>query len=437
MRVCVTERHDTAAPDPRPIGELAPSLALPWIAKLRDGVLIGEILLILLARFLFHLDLAVEWLAIPLAASAASNVVLHRFTPKFTARPVLGLLLAFDTICLTALLALSGGPANPFSVLYLVEITLSAVVLSKAWTWMLGGLSAVGFGLLFWAHVRVPVFEGHHETGGFSAHLIGMWIAFTVGAFLITVFIGKVSEALRRQEQESLEFQQRLAHHERLASIATLAAGAAHELGTPLATIAVASRDLELSGKELAIDSTLAEDARLIRSEVERCGKILRQMSGRGAEPAGEMPVFTSLQEICAGLKSELSSEEANLVQTEVTGESKALLPPGAVRQALTALVKNALQASPPGHRVTLMAESWPERVRFTVQDSGCGMSLETLNRISEPFYTTKGTGCGLGLGTFLARVFAERLNGSLVFESELGTGTKAILELPLIRHDG
>ena len=107
------------------------------------------------------------------------------------------------------------------------------------------GLSVLGFASLFWAHVRVPVFEGHHDTQGFSAHLVGMWIAFTVGALLITVFIGKVSEALRRQEQEALQFQQRLAHHERLARIATLAAGAAHELGTPLATIAVASRELE------------------------------------------------------------------------------------------------------------------------------------------------------------------------------------------------
>ena len=437
MRVCVTESRDLPAPDRRPTGELAPSLALPWIAKLRDGVLTGQVFLVFLAHYYFHIELPLKWIAIPLAVSAASNVLLHCFMKSFSARPALGLLLAFDTVCLTTLLALSGGPANPFSVLYLVEITLSAVVLSKAWTWSLGGLSTIGFGLLFWAHVRVPTFEGHHDTEGFSAHLVGMWIAFTVGALLITVFIGKVSEALRRQEQEALQFQQRLAHHERFVSIATLAAGAAHELSTPLATIAVASRDLELGGNGSRADSSIADDARLIRSEVERCSQILRQMGGRSAELPGEMPVAISLRELCAQVKSELPREKSDLLQTEVTKDVMTLLPVGAAKQALSALVTNALESSAPGQCVTLTAQGEPGRICFIVQDSGCGMGPETLNRISEPFYTTKGDRGGMGWGTFLVRLFAERLNGSLSFESQVGAGTRASLELPFIHHDG
>ena len=437
MRVCVTERRDVVVADLRPMGELAPSLALPWIAKLRDGVLIGQVALVVLARFVFSIELPLGWMAIPLALSALSSILLHSSLALFSARRALGSLLAFDTVCLTALLALSGGPANPFSLLYLVEITLSAVVLSKEWTWALGGLSTIGFGLLFWTHVRVPVFEGHHDTGGFSVHLVGMWIAFTVAALLVTVFIGKVSEALRRQEQEALQFQQRLAHHERLASIATLAAGAAHELGTPLATIAVAARDLELSGNGSGPGANPAEDARLIRSQVERCSQILRQMGGRSAEPAGEMPVVVSLQEICSQVKTDLPGAISELVRTEVEPDVTCFLPAGAARQALLALVKNALDASPPGRSVTLIAQSEPGSIRFIVQDAGCGMSPETLNRVAEPFFTTKGTGEGLGLGTFLARLFAERMNGSLAFESELGIGTRAILELPRTYYDG
>ena len=437
MRVCVTEHRDPPTPDLRPTGELAPTLALPWIAKLRDGMLAGQVALVLATQFLFHMALPLRWMALPLALTAASNMLVHQYPRTFSARPALGVLLAFDTICLTALLALSGGPANPFSVLYLVEITLSAVVLSRAWTWMLGGLSILGFASLFWAHVRIPAFEGHHETEGFSVHLVGMWIAFAVGALLITFFIGKVSEALRRQEQEALQFQQRLAHHERLASIATLAAGAAHELGTPLATIAVASRDLELSGNGASTDGGITDDARLIRSQVERCSQILRQMGGRGAEPAGEMPALISLKEICAQVKSQLPSEKSGLVQIEVERDETAFLPVGAARQALLALVKNALDSSAPAQSVTLVAQAEPGTIQFIVQDAGCGMSPETLNRIAEPFFTTKGTGGGLGLGTFLARLFAERLNGSLTFESDLGAGTKAILELPRIDHDG
>lgn len=118
MRVCVTEPRDPLPLDLRPTGEMAPSVALPWIAKLRDGMLLGEVLLILLAHFLFLIELPVAWLAIPLAVMGASNIVLHRFMKAFSARSALGLLLVLDTICLTALLALSGGPANPFSLLY-------------------------------------------------------------------------------------------------------------------------------------------------------------------------------------------------------------------------------------------------------------------------------------------------------------------------------
>jgi len=434
MRVCVTEHRDPPAPDLRPSSELTPALALPWIAKLRDGMLLGQVALVLTARYLFHIALPLQWISIPLALTAASNLLVRRYRLSFSERYALGLLLAFDTLCLTALLALSGGAANPFSLLFLVEITLSAVVLSKVWTWTLGALSILGFASLFWVHVRVPVFEGHHDSGEFSVHLVGMWIAFAVGALLITVFIGKVSEALRRQEKEALQFQQRLAQQERLASIATLAAGAAHELGTPLATIAVASRELERNGNGT---SGVAEDARLIRSQVERCSEILRQMGGRSAEPAAEMPVPVTLKEICAQVKSELPGAQRACLDTEIAQDANTLLPLAAARQALAALVKNALEASPPGQRATLAAQSEPGKIRFTVQDAGCGMSAETLDHIAEPFYTTKGAAGGLGLGTFLARLFAERLSGSLAFESEVGVGTKAILELPLIHHGG
>ena len=437
MRVCVTERRDPPKPDLRSTGELAPSLALPWIAKLRDGVLMGQITLVLVAQYLLHIALPMRWISIPLALTAASNIILHRYMHIFGGRSALGSLLAFDTVCLTAILALSGGAANPFSLLFLVEITLSAVVLSKAWTWMLGALSILGFASLFWVHVRNPVFEGHHDSEGFSIHLVGMWFAFAAGALLITVFIGKVSEALRRHEEESIEFQQRLAHHERLAAVATLAAGAAHELATPLATIAVAARELELNGNGSGEDVSIADDARLIRSQVERCSQILRQMGGRSGEPAGEMPTFISVREICAQVKSELLREDSKLVHTDIVQDVALFLPVGAARQALSALVKNALESSRPGQSVTLAAQSEPGRIRFTVQDSGCGMGAETLKHIAEPFYTTKSTGGGLGLGTFLARLFAERLSGSLVFESELGMGTKAILDIPDVRHDG
>jgi len=438
MRVSVTARRRApSVTDLRSAGEAAPSLALPWVAKLRYGLLAGQSALILTARFLFGVTIPILWMALPLAVAAASNLLLKRFAGAFSDRRILGILLTLDTLCLTAVLSLTGGPANPFTLLYLVQITLSAVILSKAWTWALGGLSVACFGFLFPVHTIVPVFESHHTSQGFSVHLAGMWIAFAAASLVITVFIGKVSEGLRKREQETLSLRDQAARDERLTSIVTLAAGAAHELGTPLGTIAVASKDLELYATEVLRDREVADEARLIRAEVDRCRQILQQMSARGAQPLGETPVPLGLSEALNSVKQGFAPPERELVRTEIAGDPReVVLPPDATLQALTALVRNALDASGGGQPVLLSAESVAGKLRFTVQDSGCGMPRETLDRLAEPFFTTKPPGRGMGLGTFLVRAYAESLNGSLEFESEAGVGTKAILELPSLNSD-
>lgn len=118
-----------------------------------------------------------------------------------------------------------------------------------------------------------------------------MWVAFVIAAALITFFTGKIADALRTREQEILVLQAQVATNERLASLVTLAAGAAHELGTPLGTIAIVAKELERFAEKVNSDRTVLEDAKLIRSEVERCRRILERMSARSAEPMGETPV--------------------------------------------------------------------------------------------------------------------------------------------------
>ena len=433
MRIVVSEHCAPQSSDLRPAGELAPNIALPWIVKLRYGVLFGQALLLLLAHFVFGVELPIAWLALPLALIAVSNLLSAHLSRVFGVQKALGLLLALDTICLTALLALSGGPANPFSILYLVQITLSAIVLSKQWTWALGVLSIAGFGFLFPVHVRVSLFEAHHSSSGFSTHLIGMWIAFVAGAFLITIFIGKVSEALRSREQEALILQKRLARHERLSSIGTLAAGAAHELGTPLATIAIAARELEKRSSELMKDPDVIEEARLIRREVQRCHGILQQMSARAGELTGESPTSINVAQLMEEVRGQFSTPESDRLQIlAADSQMEVKLPADALRQVLTGLIVNAADSSGDGQPISIASEIVDRRVRFTIADSGSGMSPEIMNRLGEPFFTTKDPGKGLGLGIFLARVFAERLGGNLVYDSDPGRGTKAVLELPL-----
>jgi two-component system sensor histidine kinase RegB len=222
MRVSLTERTAVSESDIRLGSDIAPALAAPWLVLLRYGLIVGLIVLILFVAFAAHVPLPLPWLAVPIAAMLPSNLLLPHLITGFGGRRALGLTLILDVLALTALLALTGGPANPLTLLYLVQITLSAVVLSRAWTWSLGILSILGFGFLFPFHIPLLALEGHHPALGFSVHLYGMWIAFVAAALMITFFVGEVSEALRLHERQSLELQIKLARHERLAAVGTL-----------------------------------------------------------------------------------------------------------------------------------------------------------------------------------------------------------------------
>ena len=123
------------------------------------------------------------------------------------------------------------GPTNPFTLLYLVHITLSATILTKRWTWLLGALSVVCFGLLFLGYKPIPALEMHHASGAVGLHLIGMWVSFGVASLLVAMFSGKISELLRQHEESMLRMQEELAKKDRLASLVTLAAGSVQELG--------------------------------------------------------------------------------------------------------------------------------------------------------------------------------------------------------------
>lgn len=415
---------------------LAPNLALPWVLRLRYGMVAGEAAIVMGMAYGFRLELPLLWTLCPLVIVLASNVVLGRLNTLPMQRPqeTLGAVFCLDTFCLTALLGLTGGPMNPFSLLYLVQITLSSVVLRKAWTWALATLSTACFGLLFFVQVPSTAFQTHHMEEGFSPHLIGMWIAFGIAAALITFFTGKIADALRTREQEVLVLQDQVAKNERLASLVTLAAGAAHELGTPLATIAVVAKELERYTAARAGAESVLEDARLIRSEVERCRRILERMSARSAEPMGEAPDRIRVRDFLEHVLTQFLEPQRSLLRIEIADESlDAVLPVQATAQSLAAIIQNALDANIGQRPVVVTATGARSELQITVRDHGEGMPASVLRRIAEPFFTTKEPGKGMGLGTFLVRTFAESVGGRVVFDSSPGEGTTVTLELPAL----
>jgi two-component system sensor histidine kinase RegB len=424
--------------DARIGGETARLLALRWVVRLRYGFMVGEMALIAALAIGLQISMPAVVLVPAIALQILSNGILSRKKQRLgeSAEHLVGALFVLDTLCLTLILGLSGGPANPFSLLYLVQITFSAIALRRLWTWSLGLISTISFGLLFWISRDVPAFHEHGQSGEFSLHFLGMWLAFATAALLISFFVGKLSAESRKKEREILLMQKRLARNDRLASLVTLSAGAAHEIATPLATIAVTAKEMEHEARNQLRRVQIEEDAQLIRSQVERCRLILERMGAQGADPFGEAPKSISPQELLMRVRKRFPNQAERILLEANNNDSTSCVIPVRAVEALSALVKNALDASPDGRPVIVqVVQSNDERVRFLVRDEGVGMTPEILERVAEPFFTTKAPGQRMGLGAFLAHLFAQTLGGQLSFESEPGRGCTAVLELPTLKH--
>jgi two-component system sensor histidine kinase RegB len=418
--------------------DLEPDVTVPWLVRLRWLVVAGQAAAMAVA---WQLGLTVTWWLFGLAVvlGTVSNVMLavDWIPARWPHAHVLGGVLVLDVALLTVLLAASGGPSNPFTVLFLVNITLSAVVLSARWTLIVALLSVLGFGLLFLLPGgAADPHAGHHghsaATGasGRLGHLEGMWVAFVLATALTAFFVRRVSQAIASQREQIASLREAAARNARLAALTTLAAGAAHELGSPLGTISVAAHEARRGAAAMDGAGELAEDLRLIELEVERCQEILHKMAARASQTTDDDSPLTP-DELARRIRDHLG-DRADRVDLTLTTRGLALhVPSEQMVQSVVALVRNGLDASGPDARVTVELTESATEVRLAIQDRGRGIPGDVLPHIGEPFFTTKQPGRGLGLGVFLARAFFESRGGALTIESTPGFGTRALISLP------
>ena len=397
-----------------------------WLLRLRWGAVAGQVITILGVERLMQVELPLVPLGAILLIEVISNVAALALARGRTVAPWwAGALMALDTVLLTALLYFTGGPFNPFSFLYLVQIALATAMLSARWTWALVALALGGSGFLF-LDSRPLRIEG---AGHMDVHLRGMWVAFGVAAVFIVYFLLRVRRALAEREVELESARHAAARQEKLASLATLAAGAAHELATPLSTIALAAKELD---RALAHGPAGArEDLLLIREQVERCRTILERMAADAGETAGEGLVPTSAAELVAQSVAGLPPEPRVRVELDEGGARTLTVPRRAVAQAISSVVRNAQDASEGGAEVVVRAGWQGDVLRVEVRDRGAGMPADVLARAGEPFFSTKAPGRGMGLGLFLTRAVLERLGGRVELDSQPGRGTTCVLAVP------
>ena len=411
-------------------------IKLSWLIRLHWGGIFGQSLAIAAARWVVGIDVPLLALFGILAFEVVENIALELWLRRggSVGQGFIATTMFLYAFILTALLALSGGYSNPFSTMYLVNVALATVLLDAAWAWAMLGTSLALFALLFALHhVGVlQVLSALDNDEIMALHMQGMWVSFAVAAAFIVYIVARVQLALTRVEEALAAERSLSARKDKVASLATLAAGAAHELSTPLSTIAVAVKELMRSAERSGSQAAALEDLALIREQVGRCRDILHHMSAQAGENAGEpiieLPLADWVEEAMAFLADRKRVElhaGSDLAAYAVAG------PPRGLARALRSLLKNAVQASSPDEPVVLRVAVEAGQVHIQVIDRGVGMPVEILSRAGEPFFTTKVPGEGMGLGLFLTQTLAEQLGGSLELRSTPGTGTTATLKLP------
>lgn len=427
-------------PSPSPSAPSRTEAVLRWLVPLRFLSAAGQIGAIAIAWAGLGLPLPYErlWIVPALIVATNGSWIALRARSRAQAARLVVPILVFDAALFTLLLAWSGGPDSPFSALYIIQIVLAAMTGSRAATWSVA-LACAGFYALVFFPWSAPAHFWHAPAlpgSSIGLHALGMWVAVVVVAAVMTFAMTRIIETLGERELEMRRLSEVAARNARLASLTTLAAGAAHELGSPLGTIAVIARELERAARSAdaaAPYSGLAEDARLLRTEVERCRAILDRMRARAAHEVAEAEVPIAGGELEAALREALDPGESERVQIAVDLAPDA--PAGAridFCEVVGPILRNALDASNAQTAVEVEISREADRLVTRVRDRGTGMDEATLSHVGEPFFTTRAPGRGTGLGLFVVHLHLERLGGTLQFESEPGAGTTATVAWPI-----
>ncbi|WP_437881696.1 ATP-binding protein [Pseudomonas sp. LRF_L74] len=336
--------------------------------------------------------------------------------------------LGFDLIVHSVLLYFSGGSTNPFVSYYLVPLSIAAATLPWIYSIGLSALALTGYtALLIWYH-PLQLHNVHHEAMLISLHLFGMWLSFALAAAFITYFVAKMAAALRRQAELQSQRREEGMRDQQLLAVATQAAGAAHELGTPLATMSVLLKELR---QEYRDKPALQDDLALLQEQVKLCKETLQHLV-RAAEADRRQAVHE--QSAVQWLEATLN--RWHLMRPEATyryqclgqGQNPYLSPPADLTQALLNLLNNAADACPDRLDIRL---DWDEQwIILSIRDHGDGVPLAIAEQIGKPFFTTKGKGFGLGL--FLSQASVTRAGGSVKLYN-IQDGTLTELRLPRI----
>lgn len=361
--------------------------------------------------------------------------------------------LSVDVLVLTVLLYYSGGSTNPFVSLYMLPLVIAAATLPRRHTWGMAALTLACYTLLMVWYVPLP--NGHAQQGqavamqgmdhsqhimaapaattpsspledAFNVHVLGMWLGFVISAVVVAYFAVEMARAVRSRDEQLNRGREDTLRNERIVALGTQAAGAAHEMGTPLSTMSVVIGEMRRDCQDPEQQSNLV----ILDEQVKNCKRILDSLLSNALETGSEMP----LEEFFRNVLSEWQLLRPTVhyrFQVNSLQPSPPMRADVALRPALLNLLNNAADASPDEMDILL---SWDEeRTTLVILDHGPGLTSEAAARAGSAFFTTKQDGRGLGL--FLANATLERMGGSVRLFNREGGGATTEVMFPLRRN--
>ncbi|WP_035713874.1 ATP-binding protein [Azorhizobium doebereinerae] len=420
-----------------PLRDTSSNKNLFLLAQLRWLAVAGQVFTIMVVHIWFHIPLPLQEMVSVLLFLVALNLVTlwrHRRSETVTNAELFFELL-LDVAALTIQLYLSGGAANPFISLYLLQIGLGAVLLE---TWSAWTLVLIAGGCFVWLTTtfRPLTLPDAPREGLFDLHIGGMFVCFLLAASLLVQFITRINANLRARDTHLADLRQKSAEEDHIVRIGLLASGAAHELGTPLATLSVILNDWRHMA-QFSSDPDLAEEMAEMQNQLDRCKAIVSGILMSSGEARGEGTLHTTagafFDEVIAEWRA--SRSPAHLEYRNTIDEGVAIISDHALKQVIFNVFDNALEASPDWVRVSVRRQG--EELVLTVRDQGGGFAEEILSEFGKPYRSTKNRPGG-GLGLFLVVNVVRKLGGSVrAMNGDRGASVTLNLPLSALTPDG
>ncbi|HIP06483.1 MAG TPA: HAMP domain-containing histidine kinase [Mariprofundaceae bacterium] len=400
---------------------VAEILLLTIATRLSDAPLpLSQIMLIITAYALFHM---ITWIKRPQTNTISPNYLFAQ--------------LGVDVLALTLMLYYTGGSNNPFVSLFLLPLLLVAAILPKPYIWSMAVITTISYATLLLLPFEQQTHDMSHMAGmamqhsssAMNTHAMGMAASFLFSVVVILFFVVSMAESLRDRERKLANAHEKSLRDEHVIALGTLAAGAAHELGTPLGTMAILTKEME---SEYADDAELLEQIQILRAQVDRCKSTISQMSSSAGQlraTGGKNMVIT---DYISSIGKHWQSEHA-LTQLETHypegRDAPELVVDDTLQQALMSLLNNASDA---GAQYIQLNLDWDDtHLNITICDDGEGLSAEVQSTLGKPFISTKADGQGLGF--YLAQAVISRMGGNIQIKNQTsGKGACVDIQLPL-----